>query len=64
MSARRDPFNEGETAAAARRRRSLGIALLCLLFMALVFSVTAVKLKQNTAAKSPHAAGSSGAYVE
>ena len=52
MSASRsDPFKEGEAAAAARRRRSLAIALLCVLFAVLVFSVTAVRLTQNVAAQ-------------
>jgi hypothetical protein len=48
MRAPRDPFREGPAAASARRRRSLAIALLCVLFAALIFSVTAVRLLQNT----------------
>ncbi|MBW3616486.1 MAG: hypothetical protein KY446_01845 [Proteobacteria bacterium] len=56
MNAPHDPFREGAAAAAARRRRSLAIALLCVLFAALVFSITAVRLKQSTAAQ-PVAAG-------
>ena len=45
---RKDPFGEGPAAASARRRRSLAIALGLLLFMALVFAVTMVRLVQNT----------------
>jgi hypothetical protein len=48
MRASRDPFREGPAAASARRRRSLAIALLCVLFAGLIFSVTAVRLLQNT----------------
>jgi len=46
---RRDPFNEGAQAASARRRRSLAISLLLVAFVALVFSVTVVRLTQNRA---------------
>jgi hypothetical protein len=45
---RKDPFREGPAAATARRRRSLAIALGLLLFIALIFAVTMVRLVQNT----------------
>lgn len=48
MNVRSDPFREGAVAASARRRRSLAIALMCVLFAALIFSVTAVQLLKNT----------------
>ncbi len=47
MSSTKDPFNEGPEAAGARKRRSLAIALLCVLFAALIFTITAVRLLQN-----------------
>lgn len=50
---RRDPFNEGAPAAAARRRRSLAIALMLVLFAALIFAVTGLRLVQNVNAQSP-----------
>lgn len=46
----RDPFREGGPAASARRRRSLAIAMMLVAFVALVFSVTLVRMKQNQAA--------------
>ena len=48
---RKDPFGEGAPAASARRRRSLAIALGLLLFIALIFAVTMVRLVQNTNAR-------------
>jgi hypothetical protein len=41
---RKDPFHEGEAAARARRRRSLGIALALLAFIALIFIVSMIKI--------------------
>ena len=41
---RKDPFHEGPAAARARRRRSLGIALALLAFVALVFIVSMIKI--------------------
>jgi hypothetical protein len=43
----RDPFGEGPAAAKARRKRSLGIALLLVGFVVLLFSVTLVRYDQN-----------------
>ena len=40
----KDPFGEGPAAARARRRRSLGIALALIGFIAIVFVVTLIKL--------------------
>ena len=57
MSSVRDPFNEGREAANARRRRSLAIALMCVLFAALVFTITAVRLYQNMSGSAAPAAG-------
>lgn len=48
---RRDPYGEGAAAASARRRRSLAIALGLVLFAALIFAVTMVRLVQNTNAR-------------
>jgi hypothetical protein len=48
-----DPFREGAVAAGARRRRSLAIALMLVLFAALIFAVTAVRLVQNINARPP-----------
>ncbi len=39
-----DPFHEGGAASRARRRRSLGLALLLVLFVALIFALTVVRL--------------------
>ena len=62
MRTPRDPFREGPAAASARRRRSLAIALLCVLFAALIFSVTAVRLLQNTGGENaPMPANGGGA---
>ena len=47
---RSDPFNEGETAARARRRRNVAIALALVGFIVLVFATTATRLAQNTRA--------------
>lgn len=44
---RRDPFNEGEAAAKARRQRSLMIALGLIAFILLIFVVTLIKLGAN-----------------
>ena len=41
---RKDPFHEGAAAARARRRRSLGIALALLGFIALIFVVSMIKI--------------------
>ncbi len=43
----RDPFNEGPEGAKARRKRSIGIALLLVGFVVLLFSVTMVRYDQN-----------------
>jgi hypothetical protein len=43
----RDPFNEGEQAAKARRGRSLAIAGALVLFILLVFAVTLIRLTAN-----------------
>ena len=43
----RDPFNEGPAGAKARRKRSIGIALLLVGFVVLLFSVTMVRYDQN-----------------
>jgi hypothetical protein len=40
----KDPFQEGAAAARARRRRSLGIALALLGFVALIFIVSMFKI--------------------
>lgn len=53
---RRDPFNEGALAAGARQRRNLAIALMLVLFAALIFGVTAVRLVQNVNSRAPTAA--------
>lgn len=55
MRRSRDPFNEGPVAAGARRRRSLAIALMLVLFAALIFAVTAVRLVQNVNGRTPAA---------
>lgn len=44
MSTPDDPFNEGPEAAAARRRRSIALALGLVAFVVLVFIVTLVHL--------------------
>jgi len=49
---RADPFREGPEAAAARKRRSLAIALMCVAFVALIFITTALQLQRNRAAGS------------
>jgi len=54
---RDDPFREGASAASARKRRSLAIALLLLAFVALVFAVTYVRLTQNREASGGNPAG-------
>ena len=41
---RQDPYQEGAVAARARRMRSLGIALLLVVFVAIVFTVAILKL--------------------
>lgn len=43
----RDPFNEGDAAARARRQRSLMIALGLIAFVVLIFVVTLIKLGAN-----------------
>ena len=43
----RDPFNEGDRAARARKLRSLGIALALLAFGVLIFAVTVLRLSAN-----------------
>ena len=45
-----DPFQEGPSAAAARRKRSLAIALGLVGFILLVFAVTLVQFGRNAAA--------------
>lgn len=52
MSAR-DPWNEGDQAAKARRGRSLAIALGLLAFVAIVFIITIVKIGGNVALPHP-----------
>jgi hypothetical protein len=47
-----NPFNESDVAAAARRRRSLFLALGLVAFVILIFVVTMVKLKGNVFAGS------------
>ncbi len=47
-----NPFGESEVAAAARRRRSLFLALGLIAFVVLIFIVTLVKLKGNVIAGS------------
>jgi hypothetical protein len=44
---RRDPFNEGEQAARARKMRSVMIALALVAFVVVVFAVTMIKLGVN-----------------
>jgi hypothetical protein len=46
---RRDPFNEGEAAARARKFRSIAMAVGLLVFVALVFVVTLVRIGANVA---------------
>jgi hypothetical protein len=41
---RKDPFQEGAAASRARRRRSLGIAVALLAFVALIFVVSMMKI--------------------
>ena len=43
----RDPFNEGQAAAKARRMRSLAIALALIAFVVLVFTSTVIRLASN-----------------
>ena len=45
----KDPFGEGETVAAARRRRSIAIAVGLLVFVGLVFAVAILRLSANVA---------------
>lgn len=47
-----DSFREGSSAATARRRRSLAIAAALVAFVALVFSITVVRIGQNRDAAS------------
>jgi hypothetical protein len=47
MAATPNPFGESDTAAKARRRRSLFLALGLVAFVILIFVVTLVKLKGN-----------------
>ena len=42
-----DPFGEGAPAAKARRMRSLGIAVALVLFCALIFAVSVLRLTAN-----------------
>ena len=44
---RKDPFREGDTAAEARRRRSLAIALGLVAFVVIVFLTTLIRMGQN-----------------
>lgn len=48
-----DPWNEGESAAKARRGRSIAIALGLLAFVAIIFVITIVKLGANVAIPHP-----------
>ena len=43
----KDPFNEGEAAARARKMRSLAIAVGLVLFVLLIFAVSILKLSAN-----------------
>jgi t-SNARE complex subunit (syntaxin) len=43
----RDPFNEGQAAARARRMRSLAIAFVLIAFVVLVFTSTVIRLASN-----------------
>jgi hypothetical protein len=52
MAGKPNPFNESDTAAAARRRRSWFLALGLIAFVILIFVVTMVKLKGNVLAGS------------
>ena len=52
---RKDPFGEGPTAAQARRRRNIAIALGLVLFIVLVFSTTMIRLGQNLQRQAPAA---------
>jgi hypothetical protein len=48
----KNPFGESESAAKARRRRNLVLALGLIAFVILIFVVTLVKLKGNVLAGS------------
>jgi hypothetical protein len=48
-----DPWSEGPKAAAARRGRSIAIALGLVAFVVLIFVVTIVKLGANVIAAHP-----------
>ncbi len=52
MTQPRDPFNEGEAAARARKLRSWAMAVGLLVFVALIFVVTLVKVGGNVASRS------------
>jgi hypothetical protein len=47
----RDPFNEGEAAARARKLRSFAIAVGLVAFVVLIFVVTLVKIGANVASR-------------
>lgn len=48
----RDPFEEGEAAAKARKLRSWAIFVGLILFVVLIFVVTLVKIGANVASRS------------
>jgi hypothetical protein len=54
VSPPKDPFNEGPAAAAARKRRSIALAVGLLVFVAVIFVVTLVHLGGAGVSNSPH----------